>query len=200
MVELQMNNSTDQSSQVPSWLLITFTACTTLLVSVHMLALMISTCILPNVDEVAAMEGLVSESLHDTFSCIFNYFYLCFQVHESPHERMRVYIEIAWAFSTVFGIFLFLIELAILCWVKFWDIGLSTNKSGQKAALVATIMLIPIGIVFISFAVHFYTTLVSHKFERSEKNLIEVEKIANQLKNPETIPLKTFDSSDIENI
>lgn len=57
-----MNNPTDVSSQVPAWLLITFTVCTTLLVSVHMLALMISTCILPNVEQVAAMEGLVSAS------------------------------------------------------------------------------------------------------------------------------------------
>lgn len=113
---------------------------------------------------------------------------------------MRVYIEIAWAFSTVFGIFLFLIELAILCWVKFWDIGLNTNKSGQTAALVATIMLIPIGVVFIGFAIHFYTTLVSHKFERSEKNLNEVELIAQQLTNPESIPLKTFAAPEIETV
>lgn len=121
-------------------------------------------------------------------------------MNESPHERMRVHIEIAWAFSTVFGILLFLIELAILCWVKFWDIGLQTNKSGQTAALVATIMLLPIGLIFIGFALHFYTTLVSHKFEQSEMNLIEAEKIANQLMNPESIPLKTFEAPDIETI
>lgn len=54
MVELQFN------SQVPETLLITFTVCTTLLVSVHMLALMISTCILPNVEAVASINGLAS--------------------------------------------------------------------------------------------------------------------------------------------
>ena len=93
---------------------------------------------------------------------------------------MRIYIEIAWQFSTVFGIFLFLIELAILCWVKFWDIGYR-DRSGQRAALVATIILIPIGVVFIGFAIHFYRTLVSHKFERHEKNLQEIERLATQL-------------------
>lgn len=60
MVELQVNNSREDASQVPTSLLITFTACTTLLVSVHMLALMISTCILPNVEAVASINGLVA--------------------------------------------------------------------------------------------------------------------------------------------
>ena len=61
MVELQVNNNSNkESSQVPTGLLITFTACTTLLVSVHMLALMISTCILPNVEAAASVNGLVA--------------------------------------------------------------------------------------------------------------------------------------------
>lgn len=102
-------------------------------------------------------------------------------MEESPHEKMRFYIEIAWAFSTVFGIFLFLIELAILCWVKFWDVRYQGQKSGQKAALVATIILIPIGIIFIGFAIHFYRTLVSHKFEGTVKSLQEVENMREQL-------------------
>ncbi|KAI7688517.1 hypothetical protein SSS_06623 [Sarcoptes scabiei] len=51
MVELQI------TSQVPAGLLITFTACTTLLVSIHMLALMISTCILPNLEAVASISS-----------------------------------------------------------------------------------------------------------------------------------------------
>lgn len=171
MVELQMNTDKNGEYQVPTALLITFTACTTLLVSVHMLALMISTCILPNVEAaatVAAINGVV-------------------HVHESPHKKMRIYIEIAWAFSTVFGIFLFLIELAILCWVKFWDVGTKENRSGQKSALVATILLIPIGIIFIGFAIHFYRTLVSHQFDRSEKNLQELETMISQLPDSDAL-------------
>lgn len=56
MVELQVN------SAVPATLLITFTACTTLLVSIHMLALMISTCILPNLEAAATINGLSAVS------------------------------------------------------------------------------------------------------------------------------------------
>jgi calcium release-activated calcium channel protein 1 len=174
MVELQVNEN------VPPSLLIAFTICTTLLVSVHMLALMISTCILPNVEAVASVHGLAA-------------------VSESPHEKMHFYIEIAWAFSTVFGIFLFLIELAILCWVKFWNLGGASN-SGHLAALAATIVLIPIGIVFIGFAMHFYTTLVSHKYERSERGILELESLVSQLQSPNEADTSNRRQSAIINI
>jgi calcium release-activated calcium channel protein 1 len=159
MVEVQLSNNPD--NPLPIALLIAFSVCTTLLVSVHMLALMISTCILPNVEAVASVHGLAA-------------------VSESPHETLRYYIEIAWTFSTVFGIILFLVEIALLCWVKFWDIG-GKDGSGQTAALVATIMLVPIVILFIAFAVHFYRKLVAHKYERSAKGLEELETMVSQL-------------------
>ena len=60
MVEMQINNTS--GNRVPVGLLVTFTVCTTLLVSVHMLALMISTCILPHVEAVASIHGLAAVS------------------------------------------------------------------------------------------------------------------------------------------
>lgn len=107
---------------------------------------------------------------------------------------MRIYIEIAWAFSTVFGIFLFLIELAIICWLKFWSIKYNNFKSGQLAALVASLILIPVAIIFISFAIHFYRTLITHKFERSEKNLKELEecgRLMSQLAHDHPLAMQT---------
>lgn len=76
-----MSNGKEESSQVPTGLLITFTACTTLLVSVHMLALMISTCILPNVDAVASVNGLAAV-------CIaFIHFTSCFDTYISSRWK-----------------------------------------------------------------------------------------------------------------
>lgn len=80
MVELQINDDTS----VPEWLFVMFAVCTTVLVAVHIFALMISTYILPNIDAIAKLE-------------------VCEMVAESPHERMRGFIELAWAFSTVLG-------------------------------------------------------------------------------------------------
>ncbi|KAK2585489.1 hypothetical protein KPH14_010143 [Odynerus spinipes] len=153
MVELQINDPT----AVPEWLFVMFAVCTTVLVSVHIFALMISTYLLPNVEAISKLQ--VSRL-----------------VTESPHERMRGFIELAWAFSTVLGLFLFLVEIAILCWVKFWDYSFT-------AATASTIIVIPVLIVFVAFAVHFYHSLVVYKCETSISDMKELESIKRNLDN-----------------
>ncbi|XP_031832180.1 calcium release-activated calcium channel protein 1 [Nomia melanderi] len=153
MVELQINDP----NQVPEWLFVMFAVCTTVLVSVHIFALMISTYLLPNIEAISKLQ--VSRL-----------------VTESPHERMRGFIELAWAFSTVLGLFLFLVEVAILCWVKFWDYSFT-------AATASTIIVIPVLIVFIAFAVHFYHSLVVYKCESSVTDMNELESIKRNLDN-----------------
>lgn len=151
MVEVQLNNDT----KVPLGMLVAFAICTTLLVAVHMLALMISTCILPNIETVCNLHSI---SL----------------VHESPHERLHWYIETAWAFSTLLGLILFLLEIAILCWVKFYDLS-------QAAAWSACIVLIPVLIIFLAFAIHFYRSLMTHKYEVTVSGIRELEILKEQM-------------------
>ncbi|XP_022125752.1 uncharacterized protein LOC111000550 isoform X1 [Pieris rapae] len=154
MVELQINEPTN----VPEWLFVMFAVCTTVLVAVHIFALMISTYLLPNIDAVSKMEpGCPSRALR-----------------ESPHERMRGFIELAWAFSTVLGLFLFLVEIAILCWVKFWDYSFA-------AATAATVIVIPVLIVFVAFAIHFYHSLVVQKCETSVQDIKQLENMKRDL-------------------
>ena len=86
---MQSKNCTKTlKSQVPEPLLITFAVCTVLLIAVHMLALMISTCILPNVEAVANLHYQTPKT-----------------VFESPHIKMKKVVEMAWGFSTVLGSF-----------------------------------------------------------------------------------------------
>ncbi|KDR20115.1 uncharacterized protein LOC110829337 isoform X2 [Zootermopsis nevadensis] len=151
MVELQINEPTN----VPEWLFVMFSVCTTVLVAVHIFALMISTYLLPNIDAISKLQ--VQEL-----------------VSQSPHERMRGFIELAWAFSTVLGLFLFLVEVAILCWVKFWDYSFT-------AAWAATIIVIPVLIVFVAFAVHFYHNLVVYKCESTVTDLQKLENMKKHL-------------------
>ncbi|KAI4462257.1 calcium release-activated calcium channel protein 1 [Holotrichia oblita] len=75
MVELQISNDSKISSEI----MVSFAIITTLLVAVHMLALMISTCILPNIEAICSLDSINL-------------------VDESPHERLHWYIETAWAF------------------------------------------------------------------------------------------------------
>ncbi|KAJ0057179.1 hypothetical protein NL108_002132 [Boleophthalmus pectinirostris] len=168
MVEVQLDNS----YPYPPALLIAFSACTTVLVAVHLFALMVSTCILPNIEAVSNVHNLDS-------------------VKESPHERMYRHIELAWAFSTVIGTLLFLAEVVLLCWVKFLPIkpnksNNNTVSSGVAAAITSTSIMVPFGLVFIVFAVHFYRSLVSHKTDRQFQELEELSnltRLQNELDN-----------------
>lgn len=178
MVEVQL----ETQYQYPRPLLIAFSACTTVLVAVHLFALMISTCILPNIEAVSNVHNLNS-------------------VKESPHERMHRHIELAWAFSTVIGTLLFLAEVVLLCWVKFLPLKKQPDQlrptskppageaaanvsstggitPGQAAAIASTTIMVPFGLIFIVFAVHFYRSLVSHKTDRQFQELNELAEFA----------------------
>lgn len=167
MVEVQLDNT----YPYPPALLIAFSACTTVLVAVHLFALMVSTCILPNIEAVSNVHNLNS-------------------VKESPHERMHRHIELAWAFSTVIGTLLFLAEVVLLCWVKFLPVkpkpGNNTESSGVAAAITSTSIMVPFALIFIVFAVHFYRSLVSHKTDRQFQELEELSnltRLQNELDN-----------------
>ncbi|XP_023152608.1 protein orai-2 [Amphiprion ocellaris] len=168
MVEVQL----EVQYSYPRALLIAFSVCTTVLVAVHLFALLISTCILPNVEAVSNIHNLNS-------------------VSESPHERMHYYIELAWGFSTALGILLFLAEVVLLCWIKFLPVDSSGLKkpqptataqdSGWQAALASTIIMVPVGVIFVVFTIHFYRSLVRHKTERHHQEIEELHKIKVQL-------------------
>nr|XP_033777074.1 protein orai-2 [Geotrypetes seraphini] len=170
MVEIQL----EMQYKYPQLLLIAFSACTTVLVAVHLFALLISTCILPNVEAVSNIHNLNS-------------------VNESPHDRMHPYIELAWGFSTALGILLFLAEVVLLCWIKFLPIDSvrmrnetssareARGHAGWQAALISTIIMVPVGLIFVVFTIHFYHSLVRHKTERHNREIEELHKLKVQL-------------------
>jgi len=182
MVEVQINKDDKQ----PEWLLIAFSVITTLLVTVHLFALMISTCMLPNIEAISSFH-------HNN------------AIKSSPHKRMRIYVEVAWILSTVIGLFLFLIEIALLIWLKFWPFMIpentqnvvetttkppeTTTKPSEAASTIsitgihrnlpawsATIILIPVVIFFASFATHFYITLNKHRFNVMSDRMQDLER------------------------
>lgn len=161
LVEIQLNSD----SEVPVGLLVAFVICTTLLIAVHMLALMIATCILPHIESVAIIPGTTE-----------------FSANDGTHDTLKNYIEMSWFFSTTIGIFLFLIEIDLICWVKFWNYGVQSGTNvGKIASISVTMALIPILLLFIGFAVVFYRNLVTHQFEKSEREILELDSLINQL-------------------
>ncbi|CAL1543943.1 unnamed protein product [Lymnaea stagnalis] len=153
MVEISIGDN--GKTAIPESLLIVFGSITTLLVVVHLMALMISTCILPNIEAVSNVHSVQA-------------------VNESPHDEMRVCVEMAWVCSTGLGILLFLAEIAILCWVKFYTLS-------QNTAIASTVIVMPAGILFIAFSLMFYKKLMAHKYQRHSEGLKELDEMAREL-------------------
>lgn len=174
-----------------------------------MIALMISTCILPHVESINCMEdraasyglinmgensasfgggvgvgsGAPNHTLANTSSgSVLGRMYSHNHTRPngipswSPYEKMSFYIDIAWTCSTVIGIFLFIIELAFIVWVKFWNV-----IGGYYIAIASSVILLPVLISLIFFAFHFYQKLVAIRYEFTDKVLNELNALADGL-------------------
>lgn len=88
MVELQLDDKCEDNtppksgscSTLPDGLLTAFAMCTVLLVAVHLLALMISTCVLPHIEVVASAAPVDSMTSLDTPDAT---------ISEAPHITMH---------------------------------------------------------------------------------------------------------------
>jgi len=183
MVEIQFE--TDEATKPPLPIVVIFSCLTTILISVHVFALMISVCILPNIETAEALSNLEKQNNERTSkdggsssggssSSSTPHPSALLETLESPHDRLRIYIETAWVFSTGMGTLLFLIEIPVLMYIKLWHIS--------PGAVYSSIgIMVPVCIVFIIFASHFYRKLVEQKYYRSSKKMEELEIIATEL-------------------
>lgn len=159
MVELSIQD--DEDDPIPLSILISFGIITTALVAVHLSAVMIASCILPYIDSIALSETESSDKE---------------SIQDSPHDKMHIFIEISWIFSNILGLILFLVEIILLTWVKFWQIGSGDgNEPGKKVAIASTITLIICIGFFIWFTIYFYRFLADHEYDRFKAKLNQVE-------------------------
>ncbi|RMZ99505.1 calcium release-activated calcium channel 1-like isoform X2 [Brachionus plicatilis] len=184
---------------IPETMLVLYSLVTCLLVGVHMVALMISTCILPQLEassddqleferqffryeqniriqsSVLPQNGdtkinLCESQNDDTLfkknhdENFLNESHIIF-----PYHKFHKFIETAWISSTVIGLFLFILEIGIVVYIKFYPIS-------KIAAFTGAIVMTPILVLFIVFTVFFYRHVADFKLSTSKKIISQLEK------------------------
>lgn len=143
LVELQYSPDT------PRPLLILLGVVTTLLVSVHLLALMMSTCLLPYIEANGCTQ-------------------------DSPHIKLRFYIELSWIFSTCIGLLLFLLEIGVIFFVKFNAVNYNL------AAYITTGLLVPVLIIFVVISYLIHRSRFTHSIERVNDKVDDLQKYISE--------------------
>ena len=123
-----------------------------LLVGIHLLALLMSMCILPELKSVIRHSNLWIKN-----------------ENVKPLSSLNIYIEVAWVVSTGFGLFLFIIELCLIFWIK-------VSGFSEVAAIAALITLGIVGLPFILFAVGFYFRIARAKVNLHQTDLETIER------------------------
>ena len=143
--------------RVPVGLLIPFAIVSAVLIFVHLLSLMLAICLLPEL-----------EALGDT-----------------PHPVLYTYglvvaksfsVQFCWVLSNIIGILLFLVELILISFIKFYPVD--NDRLNNIYAAVSTLVTIIILSVLMSPILIYYTrTLSKYKIQLHQEQLNQAQRI-----------------------
>lgn len=105
-MELQIN---DDDVRPP--LLIAFVVTTALLVGTCMIAITISTCVLPHLESVAKTSNISG-------------------ANQSPHDKMQRLIDISWILTNSASLFFFTLDVILMCWIKYTYFTIGASIAG----------------------------------------------------------------------
>ena len=106
LIELSIQEYKDDRGIQSIYALTLYGVVTSVLIFLHIYSLMISTCILPDLDYIATYEG--NPKLGD------------FLIKTSPHRKYSTYVHVSWLFSNVLGNLCLLLDLLLILFIKFY--------------------------------------------------------------------------------
>ncbi|XP_065336538.1 calcium release-activated calcium channel protein 1-like [Cloeon dipterum] len=125
-----------QPTHVPSFLVVLLSVNTVILIALHSFAFIIGTCLLPNLEAVT-VEYVSPQKGHLGPVPSF-----------SPHERFSGFIGMSHKIAHVFGLFVFMVEVPLVVWVKLWDIS-------QYSGIASVVTMVPFMVLFALFCWYF---------------------------------------------
>jgi Mediator of CRAC channel activity len=151
-------------SHVPSWLMTLLSVNTVLMISMHCFAFMIGTCLIPYMHATSKEYHSPEESIDGHLEMVPNF---------SPHLRFRGFIRVSHHISHVVGLFVFLVEIVLIAWVKFWDVSL-------KACVASTLIMLPFMVAFVFFWWYFNFSYKTQIYTHRVKVIENVQMMYNQ--------------------
>ena len=115
LIELSIQEYKEDRGISSVYALTLYGVVTSVLIFLHIYSLMISTCILPDLDYIATYEG--NPKLSD------------FLIKTSPHRKYSTYVHVSWLFSNVLGNLCLLVDLLLILFIKFYP----TSHPGTSA-------------------------------------------------------------------
>ena len=121
LIELSIQEYQNEEGISSIYALTLYGVVTSVLIFLHIYSLMISTCILPDLDYIARYEG--NPKLGD------------FLIKTSPHRRYSTYVHVSWLFSNVLGNLCLLLDLLLILFIKFYPTSHRSSDSGNSTVV-----------------------------------------------------------------
>ena len=150
------------STETPTGLLIPFAMLTALLIFVHMASLLIATRLLPE------LEAIIKQpSLH---------------IPSSINKGYTWPVHMVWYLSNIVGIVLFLVELVIVAYVKFYPTG--EDKTSLHVGTATLAVVVVLSVVFLPFIIVFFRSISKKKIQLHEQNLEKARVLLENMNMP----------------
>lgn len=156
MTSYQFNNPT----HVPSFLVTLLSVNSVILIAMHSFAFVIGTCLLPTLDAVNEEYEPPEKGQ------------LCMKPVPdfSPHRRFSGFIRTSHRISHIFGLFVFLLEVPLVAWVKFWDLSIN-------AAIASSVAMFPFLVAFVIFYWSFNFEYSTQIYQARQREIDAVENL-----------------------
>lgn len=149
------------SPQTPTGILIPFAMLTALLIFVHMASLLIATRLLPELEAIIKQPMNLASSFNKGFT---------WPVH------------VVWYLSNIVGIILFLVDLVIVAYVKFFPTAEDATRIHVGTATLAVVVLLTL--VSLPFLVIFFRSISKKKIQLHEENLEKARVLLENMNMP----------------
>ena len=148
------------SKDTPYQILIPFSILTAILIFVHLLSLLLATCLLPE------LESITNDAHPQLFASVLKI-------------AKGFPVQLSWFLSNVLGIGLFLVELILVAFVKFYPIPDLENNVYAGVATLLTIVVLTV--LSIPLAVYYVMVVSKHKIRLHENQLNVAQEMLNNI-------------------